>query len=161
MTVNSHRLACLLAQGTQQHCKLSTISWQNSPFICNFHHVFLPDQQILPKGADSIEVTQVRTCATIEVTQVKDQVREKGKQGWQERCVEWSSLHNTVSLVSMYNTTVCKKMHACQLEANPSWPWFYTKPLQISRQSAHLSMPSVLPFNLWYENDITERMKCF
>lgn len=35
MTVNSHWLACLLAQGTQQHCKVSTTSWQNSPFICN------------------------------------------------------------------------------------------------------------------------------
>lgn len=102
VTVSSHWLACLLAQGTQQRCKVSTISSQNSPFMCNFSSHFLPDWQILPKGAASFWSN----------TGKRPRKRKSESRVDRTGCVGWSSLRTAVSFESMYNTTVCKRcMH--------------------------------------------------
>lgn len=94
-TVNSHWLACPLAQGTQQHCKVSTISRQNSPFICNF------ESRCFASPTDFVYWSKTG--------------KRKVKAGLTgEMC---GTVQPSVSFDSMYNTTVCKRcMHV-------DWRW--------------------------------------
>lgn len=66
MTVNSHWLALPASTGNTTALQSEHYQLTEQPIYTELLITFLPDQQILPKGA-----------ASIEVTQVKDQVREK------------------------------------------------------------------------------------